>query len=168
MENLWAPWRSVYIGKPQVGCIFCEKLTAKQDKENLVVHRGDKTFVIMNLYPYNNGHLLVAPKRHVGDITELTDEELLELNKMTQFMVQALRRAFGNPHGFNIGINLGKVAGAGIPGHLHVHIVPRWDGDANFMAVIGETRVISEALERTYDKIVDAVASLNSNSHARS
>ncbi|MEW6065618.1 MAG: HIT family protein [Bacillota bacterium] len=160
MENLWAPWRSIYIGKPQTGCIFCEKLNSDEDKENLVVYRGDKTFVIMNLYPYNNGHLLIAPKRHVGDITELTEEELLELNKMTRFMVQSLRRAFGNPHGFNIGMNLGKVAGAGIPGHLHVHIVPRWEGDANFMAVIGDTRVISEGLQRTYEKITWAITEL--------
>lgn len=163
MENLWAPWRSVYIGKPQTGCIFCEKLNAKDDKENLVIYRGDKTFVIMNLFPYNNGHLLIAPTRHVGDIVELTDEELLELNKMTQFMVQAIRTAFGNPHGFNIGTNLGKVAGAGIPGHLHVHIVPRWDGDANFMAVIGDTRVISEALDRTYEKITSAIKELENS-----
>ncbi|GAB6158139.1 HIT domain-containing protein [Desulfotomaculum varum] len=163
MENLWAPWRSIYIGKPPAGCIFCEKLASREDQENLVVYRGDKTFVIMNLYPYNNGHLLVAPKRHVADITELTDEELLELNKMTQFMVQALRQAFGNPHGFNIGINLGKVAGAGIPGHLHVHIVPRWEGDANFMAVVGDTRVISEGLQRTYEKITRAISELETN-----
>lgn len=125
-----------------------------------MIYRGDKTFTIMNLFPYNNGHLLIAPKRHVGDIVEVTDEELMELSKMTQFMVEAIRLAFGNPHGFNIGINLGKVAGAGIPGHLHVHIVPRWDGDANFMAVIGDTRVISEALDKTYEKITGAIKQL--------
>lgn len=158
MENLWAPWRSVYIGKEHSGCIFCEKLNSDQDHENLVIHRGKTVFVIMNLYPYNNGHLLVAPKRHVGDITDLTDEELLEMHKMTQFMVKVLRTAFGNPHGFNIGINLGQVAGAGVPGHLHIHIVPRWNGDVNFMAVIGDTRVISEGLEQTYQKIKGALA----------
>ncbi|AEG59327.1 HIT family protein [Desulforamulus ruminis] len=157
MENLWAPWRSVYIGKPQTGCIFCEKLNSTEDKENLVVYRGDKTFVIMNLYPYNNGHLLIAPKRHVGDISELTDDELTELMKVSQEMVRVLRTAFGSPHGFNLGINLGKVAGAGIPGHLHIHVVPRWDGDSNFMAVIGDTRVISEAWHKTYDKIITAM-----------
>ena len=157
MENLWAPWRSVYIGKPQTGCIFCEKLNSTEDRENLVVYRGDKTFVIMNLYPYNNGHLLIAPKRHVGDISELTEDELTELMKVSQEMVRVLRTAFGNPHGFNLGMNLGKVAGAGIPGHLHVHVVPRWDGDSNFMAVIGDTRVISEAWHKTYEKIMTAM-----------
>lgn len=160
MENLWAPWRSVYIGKPQAGCIFCEKLASSEDKDNLVVYRGDKTFVIMNLYPYNNGHLLIAPKRHVGDISELTDDELMELMKISQYMVEVLRTAFGNPHGFNLGVNLGKVAGAGIPGHLHVHVVPRWDGDSNFMAVIGDTRVISEAWNKTYEKIITAMEKL--------
>ncbi|MDR3583938.1 MAG: HIT domain-containing protein [Desulfosporosinus sp.] len=160
MENLWAPWRSEYVGKPQSGCIFCEKLNSSEDKENLVIYRGNETFVIMNLFPYNSGHLLIAPMRHVGDIAELADTELLELSKMSQFMVQAIRLALGNPHGFNIGINLGKLAGAGIPGHLHIHVVPRWEGDAPFMAVIGDTRVISEALDRTYEKITDAVAGL--------
>jgi ATP adenylyltransferase len=160
MDRLWAPWRSVYIGKDHGSeCIFCEKLNSREDEANHVVARGDKTFVIMNIFPYNNGHLLVAPKRHVGDLEDLNAEESLELFQMTQRMVKVLRRAFNNPHGFNIGINLGKVAGAGIPGHFHIHIVPRWDGDTNFMPVVGDVRVISEGLDDTYRKLKEAMQS---------
>jgi ATP adenylyltransferase len=127
------------------------------DDENYVLTRGDKVFVLLNIYPYNNGHLLVAPKRHVGDITELTEEESLELFLTTQKMVAMLRKAF-NPEGFNVGVNVGKIAGAGIPGHFHIHIVPRWGGDTNFMPVIGDVRVISEGLEMTYRKLKEALA----------
>ncbi|MBO8137236.1 MAG: HIT domain-containing protein [Desulfotomaculum sp.] len=157
MERIWAPWRTVYIGKDRGSeCIFCEKLNSTADEENYVLLRGEKTFVILNLYPYNNGHLLVAPKRHVGDITELDNEESLELFQMTQKMVAVLRKAF-NPDGFNAGVNLGKIAGAGIPGHFHIHIVPRWGGDTNFMPVIGDVRVISEGLDLTYKKLKAAL-----------
>lgn len=159
MERLWAPWRSVYIGKDHgTGCIFCEKLNAatEQDRANYVLFRGAKTFVILNIYPYNNGHLLVAPARHVGDIEELEPGEMQELFLTTRRMVKLMRRAF-HPDGFNVGVNLGKVAGAGIPGHFHVHIVPRWNGDTNFMPVLGDVRVISEALDLTYDKLKSAL-----------
>ncbi|HBX23064.1 MAG TPA: HIT domain-containing protein [Desulfotomaculum sp.] len=159
MDRLWAPWRSVYIGKDHgSGCIFCNKLEAgeEKDSENHVLYRGDKVFVILNIYPYNNGHLLVAPKRHVGDIEELDEGEMQELFAVTSKMVGLHRKAF-NPHGFNVGINLGKVAGAGIPGHLHIHIVPRWEGDNNFMSVLGDVRVISEALDHTFDKLKEAM-----------
>lgn len=159
MDRLWAPWRGVYIGKEHgTGCIFCEKLNAGTDKdrENFVLYRGDNVFVILNIYPYNNGHLLVAPMRHVGDIEELTAIEMQELFAVTQHMVRVQRDAF-NPDGFNVGINLGKIAGAGIPGHLHIHIVPRWGGDTNFMPVLGDVRVISEALEATYTKLEQAL-----------
>ncbi|MFA7467532.1 MAG: HIT domain-containing protein [Desulfotomaculaceae bacterium] len=159
MDRLWAPWRSVYIGKDHdSGCIFCNKLEAgeEKDRENHVLYRGDKVFVILNIYPYNNGHLLVAPKRHVGDIEELDEGEMQELFAVTGQMVGLHRKAF-NPHGFNVGINLGKVAGAGIPGHLHMHIVPRWEGDNNFMSVLGEVRVISEALDHTFDKLKEVM-----------
>lgn len=153
MERIWAPWRTVYIGKDHgTTCIFCEKLNSDRDEENYLLLRGNKTFVILNLYPYNNGHLLVAPKRHVGDIVELNEDETKELFEMTQRMVRLLRTAF-NPDGFNIGVNLGKIAGAGIPGHFHIHIVPRWSGDTNFMPVLGDVRVISEALDTTYRKL---------------
>ncbi|WP_347490320.1 HIT family protein [Desulfoscipio sp. XC116] len=159
MDRLWAPWRGVYIGKEHdAECIFCEKLNAgvDKDRENYVLYRGDKVFVILNIYPYNNGHLLVAPKRHVGDIEALTVDEMQELFTVTQRMVGMQRGAF-NPDGFNVGINLGKIAGAGIPGHLHIHIVPRWGGDTNFMPVLGDVRVISEALETTYTKLKQAL-----------
>lgn len=157
MDRIWAPWRTVYIGKDHgSACIFCEKLNSDQDQENLVVYRGEKAFVLMNLYPYNNGHLLIAPKRHVGDISDLDSEEMLELFSITQKMTAVLRAAF-SPEGFNIGVNLGKIAGAGVPGHFHIHIVPRWGGDNNFMPVIGDMRVISEGLELTYKKIMDAL-----------
>ena len=161
MDRLWAPWRTVYIGKDHGDvCIFCDKLESNEDAANYTVLRGDKTFVIMNLYPYNNGHLLIAPKRHVGDLADLDADELLELGQMTQRMVKTLRLAF-NPEGFNIGVNLGKIAGAGVPGHFHVHIVPRWGGDNNFMPVLGDIRVISEGMEMTYKKIMDALAKEN-------
>lgn len=162
MDKLWAPWRSVYVtsaaGEPDPDCIFCAKLNddPARDEENLLLARTDRCFVLMNLYPYNNGHLLVAPHRHVGDITALDDAEMLELFQVTRRMVEVLRRAF-NPDGFNMGINVGRVAGAGIPGHFHIHIVPRWNGDTNFMPVLGDVKVISEGLEMTYRKIKQAM-----------
>ncbi|MFZ5591489.1 MAG: HIT family protein [Bacillota bacterium] len=158
MERIWAPWRTVYIGKDHGDiCIFCDKLQSDKDVENYVLYRGERVFVLLNLYPYNNGHLLIAPKRHVGDVTDLTPEELLELGLTTQKMTALLRRAF-NPDGFNIGVNLGRIAGAGVPGHFHIHIVPRWGGDTNFMPVLGDVRVISEALDLTYQKLKEAMA----------
>ncbi|MBE3588886.1 MAG: HIT domain-containing protein [Thermoanaerobacteraceae bacterium] len=158
MERLWAPWRTEYIGKDKGDeCIFCEKLASTEDEANYLLLRGEKTFVILNLYPYNNGHLLIAPKRHVGELMDLSEEELLELGQMTRRMVSLLRSAF-NPDGFNIGVNLGKVAGAGIPGHFHIHVVPRWNGDNNFMPVLGDVRVISEGLDTTYRKLKEALA----------
>lgn len=157
MDRIWAPWRTVYIGKDHGSkCIFCDKLESTEDEENHVLLRGEKTFVLLNIYPYNNGHLMIAPKRHVGDITELDEEESLELFQMTQKMVALLRKAF-NPEGFNVGVNLGKIAGAGVPGHFHIHIVPRWGGDTNFMPVIGDVRVISEGLNITYQKLKEAL-----------
>lgn len=157
MERLWAPWRAVYIGKSHgEACIFCEKLNSAGDEANYLLWRGERVFVLLNLYPYNNGHLLVAPKRHVGDIADLTAEEILELGETTRQMTGLLRKAF-RPDGFNIGVNLGTIAGAGVPGHFHVHIVPRWAGDTNFMPVLGDVRVISEALEETYRKLKAAL-----------
>lgn len=157
MDRLWAPWRTVYIGRDHGDtCIFCEKLHSDQDEANYLLFRGEKTFVILNLYPYSNGHLLVAPKRHVGDLVDLTREEMLELGETTRQMVVLLRKAF-RPDGFNIGVNLGTIAGAGVPGHFHVHIVPRWAGDTNFMPVLGDVRVISEALEVTYRKLKETM-----------
>ncbi|MCL5057913.1 MAG: HIT domain-containing protein [Actinobacteria bacterium] len=154
MDTIWAPWRTVYIGKDHgSACIFCEKLASDKDAENYVLYRGDRVFALLNLYPYNNGHILISPKRHVGDITDLDQDEILELGLVTQKMTGLLREAF-NPEGFNIGVNLGKIAGAGVPGHFHIHIVPRWGGDTNFMPVLGDVRVISEGLDLTYKKLI--------------
>lgn len=159
MDQIWAPWRMEYIGgERDNGCVFCEKAASAEDEQNLVLLRGEKTFVIMNLYPYNNGHLLIIPKRHVGEMEELTEEEMMELFQMTRKMVRVLR--IFKPQGFNVGINIGMAAGAGIPGHFHIHIVPRWLGDTNFMPVFGDVRVISESLEGTYKKLKGALADL--------
>jgi len=159
VDRLWAPWRSVYVGeKPKEECVFCEKLDASTDKDqqNYVLYRGDKVFVLLNIYPYSNGHIMVVPKKHVGDLEELNPDEMLELFTVSQLMVRVQRRAY-KPAGFNVGINLGKAAGAGIPGHMHMHIVPRWQGDTNFMPVLGDLRVISESLEITYNKLKQAL-----------
>lgn len=158
METLWAPWRAVYItkDKPEGECIFCDKLKDDRDAENHLLARRELCFVLLNIFPYNSGHLMVAPNRHVSDITELTSEESLALFHLTQEMVDLMRRVMG-PHGFNIGINLGRVAGAGYPGHFHIHIVPRWDGDTSFMPVIGDVKVVSESLDRTYAKLKEAL-----------
>ncbi|MFA0748025.1 HIT family protein [Fervidibacter sp.] len=152
---LWAPWRLAYVTKAdeQKGCIFCEKPKEQRDRENLIVARFERCFVILNAFPYNNGHLMVVPYRHVPSLLDLTDDELAELMKVTQIAERVLREAL-KPHGFNIGMNLGRCAGAGIEDHLHIHIVPRWNGDTNFMPVIGETKVLPELLSQTYEKLV--------------
>jgi ATP adenylyltransferase len=167
LDKLWAPWRSRYVTgaakDPNPECIFCQKLhdDESRDVENHLLVRTERCFVILNLFPYNNGHLLIAPNRHAGDIEELAADEMLELFEVTRWMVQVLRRAF-NPDGFNIGINVGRVAGAGIPGHFHIHIVPRWNGDTNFMPVLGDVKVISEGLDDTYHKLRAAIAEVES------
>lgn len=136
----------------QKGCIFCEKPREQKDRENLIVARFESCFVILNAFPYNNGHLMVVPYKHVPSLLDLTDEELAELMKVTKIAEGVLRQAL-KPHGFNIGMNLGRCAGAGIEDHLHIHIVPRWNGDTNFMPVIGETKVMPETLQQTYEKL---------------
>jgi len=153
MEQIWAPWRIEYIlkVKPE-GCILCDKPKENNDVLNYILYRGDKNFVIMNSYPYNPGHLMVAPYRHVANLEELTDEELHEHFEIVSRSIKILREVF-NPGGFNIGINMGKVGGAGIDEHLHTHIVPRWQGDTNFMPVIFDVRVVAEALSETYEKL---------------
>jgi len=154
MEYLWAPWRIEYIKKAdEVGCIFCRKPTEENDAANYILHRGQYNFIIMNSYPYNSGHLMIAPYRHVANLDELTDEELNEHFRMVSRVVTVLKQVF-KADGFNIGMNLGRVAGAGIDKHIHTHIVPRWAGDTNFMPVIADTKVINEALEETYKKLM--------------
>ena len=155
MKPLWAPWRMEFIcqEKPEGVCIFCEILSeSRPSREKLVLHVGKLGCVVMNRYPYGHGHLMVMPIRHVGDLTELSNEENAELSSLLQTCLVVLREAM-QPHGFNIGLNLGKAAGAGIEEHLHWHVVPRWFGDINFMALVSEVRSIPEHLAVTYDKL---------------
>ncbi len=150
---LWAPWRIEYItSEKEKGCIFCNKPKENRDEENLILFRGKKGFVIMNRFPYNSGHLMVVPYTHKMNFEDLDEEELLELGKLIQISIKVLKEAM-NPDAFNVGLNLGKTAGAGIEEHLHYHIVPRWNGDTNFMPVISDTRIVPESLENTYKKL---------------
>ena len=149
MDHLWSPWRLDYVtgDKKDTGCVFCEA-PRSPDQESLILHAGASAYVILNKYPYNNGHLMVVPFRHVASLNALDTAELHEIADLTRLTEAVLLRAY-NPQGINIGINLGKPAGAGILEHIHVHAVPRWNGDTNFMTVIGETRVLPEALDAT-------------------
>jgi ATP adenylyltransferase len=153
MDRLWAPWRVEYIRNPGTGCFFCQGLKASDDKSVLILERSSKAFIIMNRYPYNNGHCMIAPLRHIGLIEKLDDEEIRDMHRLLARAVQGIGQAM-KPHGFNIGVNQGKVAGAGVVDHIHIHLVPRWTGDTNFMPVIGETKVVSEALLETYENIL--------------
>jgi ATP adenylyltransferase len=156
MQPLWAPWRMEYILEAQDqrpdGCIFCALPRAQADRENLILWRGRRAFVILNKFPYSPGHLMVVPYTHTADLDDLVPDELTELMLGLRRAIGCLRRAM-NPQGYNVGINLGGVAGAGIPGHVHYHIVPRWDGDHNFMPILAETKVIPQHLLRTYDQL---------------
>ena len=153
MDHLWAPWRIEYVKKANdEGCIFCEKPGLGDDTENLILHRGRFNFIILNAYPYNPGHLMVAPYRHISDPGLLEEDEVREHAAMVVLATSLLRKAL-HPEGFNLGMNLGRVAGAGFEGHLHTHIVPRWAGDNNFMPVIADTRVVNEAIAETYDHL---------------
>lgn len=150
MGTLWAPWRMEYIlGMKTDACFICNALASGEDEKNLLLHRGERCCVIMNRYPYNNGHLLVAPIRHVADPSQMEDAERLEWMRLTDRALGALRERM-HPEGFNIGTNLGRVAGAGLESHLHQHIVPRWNGDTNFMPVVADTKVIPQALDDLY------------------
>ncbi|HWP93232.1 MAG TPA: HIT domain-containing protein [Thermodesulfobacteriota bacterium] len=149
MKTIWAPWRIDYVTKEKEDvCIFCEKPKEKDDRKNLILYRGESGFIILNRYPYSNGHLMSVPYRHTSDLSELSDSERLELMNLTIMCVELLKVI--KPDGFNVGMNLGRVAGAGIDDHLHFHVVPRWNGDTNFMPVIGDLRVMPEYLDQTY------------------
>jgi ATP adenylyltransferase len=156
VDRLWSPWRMEYIeshrdDEGESGCVFCALLSG-DPAGHRVLERRDLAFVTLAKYPYNPGHLLVLPTRHVGDLEEVKPDEAAEISELLRRSVSTLREA-SEPHGFNIGLNLGRAAGAGIPDHLHWHVVPRWGGDTNFMTVIGNTRVLPELLEQTYAKL---------------
>jgi len=153
-KNLWAPWRKDYIGKKEKDCFICRKLkdNSEKDRENLILLRGKYSFVMLNLYPYNTGHLLIGPLRHVPDLRYVSEDEMLEIWRNSKKFVEIIEKEM-KAEGFNLGFNFGKVAGAGVEGHMHLHVVPRWLGDTNFSPVISETKVISESIFSVYDRL---------------
>lgn len=154
MKQLWAPWRMDYIlGDKSKGCIFCHHLSAKHSKKKLILYHGKLSLVMLNRYPYTNCHLLVAPRKHTDRLDDLTREESLDLFLMIRRSVNLLKEAI-KPDGFNVGMNMGRVAGAGVNDHLHVHIVPRWSGDTNFMPILAESVVVPEHLEDAYERLI--------------
>lgn len=157
MERLWRPWRMAYIKGTERHdtCFLCEKAASASDADDLVLGRGERVYALLNLYPYNTGHLMVAPYRHVGELDDLDAEEEREIWEWVKRSIAAHRRTT-HPQGFNVGINLGQVAGAGVPGHLHVHVVPRWGGDTNFMPVVADTKVLPELNVHTYETLKPA------------
>jgi len=160
IKKLWAPWRMKYIEGIDAGenedCIFCSKPGENADDENFIVYRGKTCFIMLNIYPYNNGHLMVIPYKHTGELSDLDAETRLELMDTVNIAMEAIKVVM-RPDGYNIGVNFGRTAGAGITDHLHFHLVPRWNGDTNFMPVVGCTKVVSESLEDTYIKIKKAI-----------
>lgn len=162
MENLWSTWRSKYIEgfkNPQENeeCFICGAINDSQnDKERLVIGRFEKCIAIINRYPYNAGHLLIAPNRHIGDFKELLDDEMAEIFKVQQLLVKLIDKVM-KPHGYNMGLNLGRHAGAGVPGHIHFHIVPRWNGDTNFMPILADIKIVSQSLEDLQEILADEI-----------
>jgi len=160
MEKLWAPWRMEYIRNPDRECFLCSALKNKNAEEVFILEKMALGFTIMNRYPYNNGHLLIAPVRHIGLVEALNDEEIITVHRLLSRAIIAMSQTI-HPDGFNIGINLGRVAGAGLVDHIHYHLIPRWQGDTNFMPVLGDTKVLSEALGQTYKRIKQGLKQLN-------
>ncbi|HIE37132.1 TPA: HIT domain-containing protein [Candidatus Geothermarchaeota archaeon] len=153
MKRLWAPWRIEYIKKPkEKECLFCRVPKEDNDRENLLLHRGEKAYIILNRYPYNNGHLMIAPYKHVATPLDLDKEEDLEISNLLRLCIKILDDVM-KPQGYNIGANIGRAAGAGIEEHYHIHIVPRWFGDTNYMPILADTKVIVEYLYQTYDNL---------------
>ncbi|MCM8768939.1 MAG: HIT domain-containing protein [Candidatus Omnitrophica bacterium] len=152
-EIIWAPWRLGYIlGVKKRGCFLCQTVRGSSSKKNFLIFQRQLSFITLNIFPYNNGHLMVAPKRHVADFEDLTEKEVCELTGLVQLSIKVLRKAVA-PHGFNVGLNQGRCAGAGLASHLHVHVVPRWEGDTNFMPVIAHTKVIPQSLLEIKDTL---------------
>ena len=162
MERIWAPWRQAYVSdaRSEKSCIFCPEHAGKDDRERLILVRSDHSLMMLNRYPYTGGHLMGAPLRHTAELGDLTDAELLDLMHLLG-RGHALLKRVASPDGFNVGINLGKAAGAGVEDHLHIHIVPRWNGDANFMTVVGDVRVIPVGLTETFERLSAALAEEN-------
>jgi ATP adenylyltransferase len=159
VSRLWAPWRITYVAgaaEPATGCIFCETLSGDDDRRRWLLTRSTDAFLILNAYPYASGHVLAVVNRHVATVEEATVGELTDAFRLVQLAVAALRREY-TPDGFNIGVNQGRVAGAGIEGHLHIHVVPRWTGDTNFMPVLGDVKVLPESLDRTWERLKTAL-----------
>jgi ATP adenylyltransferase len=154
MDRLWTPWRYAYVSKaaPVNGCVFCEKAAPDNDEENLVVYRGELNYVLLNLYPYNNGHIMVAPYEHVATLEAVAEEAVIEMMRLARHAESILRRIY-RPQGINLGMNIGQCAGAGVAGHIHLHLLPRWPGDVSFMTTVGETRVVPEDLQTTWQKL---------------
>jgi ATP adenylyltransferase len=152
-QRIWAPWRLAYVKDAakdaEQACIFCAKPASDDDTANLIVHRGERCFVILNLFPYTNGHLMVAPYEHLATLTELDPGTVSEMMRLTQRAMGVLEREY-EPHGYNVGFNQGRVAGAGVEHHIHMHVVPRWGGDTNFMPVLADTRVMPQTIEESY------------------
>ena len=162
VERLWAPWRDAYVSAPHDeagGCIFCQKPREERDAENYILLRAERVFVILNAYPYNNGHLMVVPFEHVGDLEAAAPATLAEMMTVTQRCVRVLRSRL-RPAGFNLGMNLGRPAGAGVADHIHLHVVPRWSGDTNFMPALADTRVLSQSLESSYETLRQGFAEI--------
>lgn len=156
MEHLWAPWRMKFIEELRnkgSGCIFCELAAEGDDRKRLILHRGKRCYAVMNRFPYNNGHLMIVPYKHTGSLDDLSDEENAEIIRFCSHSVKIAEKTL-NAEGFNCGFNIGAAAGAGIKDHIHLHVVPRWCGDANFLPIIGDTRSMPEYLEDTYDRMI--------------
>jgi ATP adenylyltransferase len=159
MDRLWTPWRYRYVSSAQSpgGCIFCVKAASSDDRANYIVLRAERNFLMLNLYPYTSGHLMIAPYEHVATLGGAPQETLDEMMRLTARAEKALGHVY-RPDGFNIGMNLGVSAGAGVPGHIHMHVLPRWTGDASFMTTVSETRVLPETLDTTYDRVKAALS----------
>jgi ATP adenylyltransferase len=154
MDYVWTPWRYRYIANAakDEGCVFCRSFEANDDPQTLIVHRAEKNFIILNRFPYTNGHVMIVPYSHLGDLAAVPPDTLSEMMLLAQRVEKALEENY-HPEGYNLGMNLGRMAGAGITGHIHLHVLPRWTGDASFMSVVGETRVVPEELSTTFERL---------------